>query len=406
MSKLKNILKNSIIYLSTEILNKSIPFFLLPIITSYLTPLEYGMYGMYQVIVSFLVPFISMNLHSNITRNFFKVSKEELAEIISSIIIILHINVFVITIIIFIISIFFNNPFGFSKRILYIIPFIIYSQTINTFNLTILKNKEEAFKYGIFQISSTIINFSLVLILLIAFKLNWKSLVFSSLIAQFIMMIYSYFYLNKNYSLFKNFYSFKEIYKISLPLIFHLLGGSFIFLSDRVFIQQILGLKEVGLYSLGNQFGMITMIIINSIILAINPWIYKNLAKNIKIDKYLFIGMVVFFILGIIVWIADLMIFPYMVNSKYLEAKNVIFWISLAFVFRGWYQLFFNKIIHYGKTNILMYITFSAGLLNIILNYFLIGKHGIIGAAQATGLAFLFMFISVFLYTYFIERIK
>lgn len=392
------LIKNSFIYLGTEIINKAIPFLLLPIITSYLTPTEYGVYGMYQVLFSFLTPFIMMSLDVNITRNFFRVSKEKLSKILSSIIIILHINVFIGLVVIFFISLFFNNPFGIPNKILYIMPLIIYAQTVNTFNLTILRNKEEALKYGIFQIITTIINFSLVLILLIGFKLGWKSLVYSVLIAQFVMMIYSYYYLNKNYSLFTSFYSFKEIYKISLPLIFHLLGGSIIFLSDRIFIQQMKGLKQVGLYSIGNQFGMITMIVINSIIAAISPWIYKKLSKEYKIDKFLYLGMVGFFLLGLIIWIIDLMIFPYMVNKSYLMAKGVIFWISLAFVFRGWYQLFYNKVVYYGKTSIFMYITFLAGILNIILNYFLIKLNGMIGAAQATTMAFLFMFFSIYLY--------
>ena len=398
------IIKNSFIYVGTEIINKAIPFFLLPIITHYLSPREYGVYGIYQVVISFLIPFISMSLDINITRNFFKVSKEELSKILSSIIVILHINVLIGVIIIFLISLFFNNPLGISNNILYIMPLIIYAQTINTFNLTILRNKEEALKYGLFQIFLTICNFSLVLVLLLFFKLGWKSLVYSVLIAQFLLMIYSYFYLKKNYILFKSFSSFKEIYKISLPLIFHLVGGSIIFLSDRIFIKEMEGLKEVGLYSVGSQFGMITMIVINAIIMAVSPWIYKNMSNNKNIDRYLYLGMIGFLLIGIIIWIVDIVIFSYIVNNSYLNAKSVIFWISLAFVFRGWYQLFYNKIVYYGKTYLFMYITFTAGLLNIILNYFLIKLNGMIGAAQATMIAFLFMFCSVFFFTKKIEK--
>ena len=401
---MRKFFKNSFIYLGAEIINKAIPFLLLPIITKYLSPSEYGIYGMYQVIISFLIPFIRMSLDIHITRNYFKVSKEKLSKILSSIILILHFNVLIGIIIVFIITLLFNNPFGINNNMLLIMPIIIYAQVINNFNLTILRNKEKAFQYGIVQIVITTINLSLTLVLLIFFHKGWQSLVYSILVAHFIVMIYSFFSLKKEYNLGFKFYSFKEIYKISIPLIFHLLGGSIIFLSDRLFIQQIEGLKEVGLYSIGNQFGMITMILINSIVMAINPWMYKKLSKNINIDREMYLLMGLFIFLGIIVWIGSLFIFPYMVDKKYIRAEQVIFWISMAFVFRGFNQLYYNIIVNAGKTNILLPITFSTAVLNVILNYFLINQNGMIGAAQATTIAFLYMILIEVIYVKF--RIK
>jgi len=392
------ILKNSFIYLGTEIINKAIPFLLLPIITKYLSPEEYGVYGMYQVLLSFLVPFISMNLQNNITRNFFKVSAEKLSKIISSIILILHINVFLGFIAIYLISLIFENPFGIEQQFLYIMPLIIYSQMINSFNLTILRNKEKAFEYGVIQIAITIINFSTTLLLLISYHQGWGSLIYSLLLGNVVVMVYSFHSLYREYKLGFYFSSIREILKVSIPLIFHLLGGSIIFFSDRLFIQQIEGLKEVGIYSVGSQFGMITMIVINALIMAISPWIYKQLSNNINIYKKLYMFMILFAILGIGIWLVSLVIFPYMVNQEYSSATQVIFWLSLAFIFRGWYQLFFNVIVHYGKTGIFVYITFGSAILNMVLNYYLINLNGMVGAAQATAIAFFIMFLSTKVY--------
>ena len=396
---LKKLLKNSSIYLGTEILNKAIPFLLLPIITTYLSPTEYGVYGMYQVLISFIIPFIGMNLHIHITINYFKISKEKLSEILNSILVLLHFHTLLALIVVFIISFFINNPLGIENRYLYILPLIIYIQMINTFNLTILRNQEKALKYGIIQITISIFNFSSVLLLLLCFNMGWTSLVYGLLIGHFIVFLYSFYYMKVEYNLkFNIFYSFKKIYLISLPLIFHLIGGSIIFLSDRIFIQQMQGLKDVGLYSIGNQFGIITLIVLNSVVLAINPWMYKKLANNENILKYIYLLMGLFLIIGVVIWLSALFVFPYMVDSKYVEAKNVIFWISIGFVFRGWYQLFYNVVLNEGKTKIFMYITLGAGISNLILNYFLIRLNGIVGAAQATMIAFFIMFLLTFSY--------
>jgi Na+-driven multidrug efflux pump len=53
-----------------------------------------------------------------------------------------------------------------------------------------------------------------------------------------------------------------------------------------------------------------------------------------------------------------------------------------------------------------MYITFSGGMLNLVLNYFLIKLYGINGAAIATIFAFLFMWIAVFIYSNKISTLR
>jgi Na+-driven multidrug efflux pump len=47
-----------------------------------------------------------------------------------------------------------------------------------------------------------------------------------------------------------------------------------------------------------------------------------------------------------------------------------------------------------------MYITFGSGIVNLILNYFLIKLYGIKGAAIATLFAFLFMWMWIFIYSH------
>jgi O-antigen/teichoic acid export membrane protein len=394
-----NLIKTFFIYLSTSVLNKAIPFLLLPVITKYLTPQEYGAYGMYQVILSFLAPFVGMSLQTNITRNFFKVSKDKIAQIITSILLILHLNVFVSIIIIFLITLVFHNPFGIPNNILYIMPIIIYVQTINTFNLTILRNAEKALQYGIIETIITIFNLLVALILLLIFKQGWFSLVYGTLFAHLILSIYSIRYFIKVYNIkINDRYSFKEIYAISLPLVFHNIGGSIIFLSDRIFIQQMNGLNDVGIYMIGSQFGMITMIIINTIVTTINPWLFRSLANNRNIKKEIFLLMILYLVIALIVWIISLVLFPYMINEKYSNAKIIILWVSLGYGIRGWYQIFHAIIVHEGKTNIFMYITIIAGMVNLILNYVLIKINGMVGAAQATLVAFIIMFIMTFYY--------
>ena len=83
------VIKNSIIYLGTSIINKAIPFLLLPIMTRYLTPADYGILAIFLVLNNFLSAFVGMNIHSNISINYYSVPRAELAKIIGNIMIIL-----------------------------------------------------------------------------------------------------------------------------------------------------------------------------------------------------------------------------------------------------------------------------------------------------------------------------
>ena len=83
------VVKDSIIYLTTSSINKLIPFLLLPVMTNYLLPEEYGLLSVYMLFVTLFSAFIGMNLHLNISKNFFQVSKEKMAIIIGNIFILL-----------------------------------------------------------------------------------------------------------------------------------------------------------------------------------------------------------------------------------------------------------------------------------------------------------------------------
>ena len=59
-------------YFASSILNRSIPLLLLPVLTGYLAPEDYGLLSVFQALMAFLVPVIGMNLHANITRVYFR----------------------------------------------------------------------------------------------------------------------------------------------------------------------------------------------------------------------------------------------------------------------------------------------------------------------------------------------
>ena len=67
--------KTASVYTISNILNALIPFFLIPVLTRYLTPVDYGITSMMQVMIGFLTPFVGLNLHGAIAVKYYKKMK-------------------------------------------------------------------------------------------------------------------------------------------------------------------------------------------------------------------------------------------------------------------------------------------------------------------------------------------
>lgn len=373
--------------------------------TKYLSPKEYGILSIYLILISFYSAFIGMNIHANISRNFFKISKDELSSYIGNILYILSFTFIFYLFITYIISLFYDTVFSIPIHWLLFIPFISVMVMVNELNTTILRNEQRAYMFGIFEISNTAIKMGFTIFLLLVFSMSWYSQVIGTLIGSIIFFIIGIVYMRKRDYISMKFekVKIKSILNISLPLIPHVLAGVVISMSDRLFIEQMVSIEAVGIYSVGYMFGMVVVLFSDSFIKAWSPWFYKTLSgstdnKKREIVKYTYIYIVGIFILAIFISIIGEFILPYIVDEKFYGAKEYILWVSLGYAAYGTYQIFFPYLVHMNKTSFLAFSSVVAALLNLIFNYILIKYYGAIGAAYATIFAFSISALLVFWY--------
>ena len=403
---MSNIIKSSSIYLFSGILNKGIPFLLLPILTAYLSPEEYGILSIFQYIIFFFLAFIGMNMSVNISKNFFTYSKQKFSLMIGNILIILSLTTLIYFIITLGFSFYYKEIFSIPSVWVAIIPLLSFMLMINILTKTILRNQERAYLFGVFEVVNTIINIGVTLLLLIMYNYGWYSSAFGIMVSYFIFFVISLLYMKNNgfIDLTYDKKEIKKILKLSSPLILHVLASTLLTMSDRFFIESMIDLEAVGIYSVGYTFGMIVLLFSNSFIKAWNPWFYKKLASPSNKNKKLIVKYSYFYILGILgvtffVAIFGSYIFPYFIDEAYYQGAAYIFWISIGYAMFGIYQLFFPYLVHIGKTSFLAISTTIAAVLNLILNYLCINSFGAIGAAYATFFSYLVMFGLVSIYT-------
>ncbi len=133
-------------------LNKAIPFLLLPILTTHLATDEFGVMSIYLMMINFFSAFIGMAIHTNVAKNFFKYSQEQLALMIGNILIILSVSTLFYFLITLGLSFIYSDFFSVPSIWILIIPLISLMQMITSINLTILRNEGKAVLYGVFEI--------------------------------------------------------------------------------------------------------------------------------------------------------------------------------------------------------------------------------------------------------------
>ncbi len=399
------LIKSSIIYLGSSVLNKAIPFLLLPLLTEYLSPEEYGVLAIFQLMIAFYSAFIGMAMHTNISKNFFNYTKKQLSVLIANILFILTITASLALGITFLTSLWYDNLFSVPSNWVMVIPVISFMFMVNTLNLTLLRNEEKALLFGAFEVVNTAVNMGVTIVLLLFYNYGWYSQALGILTAYTLFFFISLAYMHRNgYVTFKfDKVELRKVLNLSIPLIPHVVGGIIIGLSDRFFIERMISLEMVGIYSVGYMFGMVVVLFTDAFIKAWSPWFYRMLSdpdakKKKRIVKYSYLYIIAIFLIAFLISVIAKLIIPYVVNVRYEGAEIYVFWIAIGYAVHGVYKILFPYLVHLNKTSFLGISTFVAAILNLLFNYIFINWYGAIGAAYATVLSFSVSAVMVFWY--------
>src|SRR5690606_6739388 len=261
--------------------------------------------------------------------------------------------------------------------------------------------------FGIFRISKTALDLGLSVFLIASLGYGWEGRIYPQVVVAFVFscialyLLYKLGYLqtlkaDRDYK--------KQAMAYSVPLIFHTFGGYVINFSDRFFILIMLGMSDVGVYSVAYQIGMVMSLIQNSFNQAWVPFFFQKLNENTEGSKrrivqitYLYIVFLI--IITVVIYFMIPLIYKYFINESYIEGASLIVWVLIGFLFNGIYKILVNFLFYDKKTKLVAILSLTSALLNIILNYILIKINGISGAAQATMLTFLFFMLVILFIT-------
>lgn len=395
---MKTIKKNGFVggasvYLFSNILNAIIPFILLPILTRYLNPTEYGEVAIFQTLLGALGAFVGSVFVGAAGRKYYdsSINETEMAVFIGSCIQLISIFSIITLVVMYALQDNFSEWLSIKTSYVLLAVLVAFCNVIASIRLGQWQVRKEAVKYGILQISKSLFNMSLSLILVVLLLKGAEGRIDAQIITSVVFLMITLFLLNKD-NLLKVLIWRKdyliEALKFGVPLMPHVAGGFLLMSVDRFVINKEIGLAEAGIYMVAVQLTAAIGIVFDAINKAYVPWLFERLRTDNREDKkqivkltYAWFGLIV---VGVMLsfWIGPPLV-VLIAGEQYAQAGKVIGWLALGQGFQGMYLMVTNYIFYSKRTGLLSVASISSGVLNLVLLVVFIRVFGLEGAAIA-----------------------
>ncbi|MDO4693268.1 MAG: oligosaccharide flippase family protein [Eikenella sp.] len=366
------IIKDSIIYLFSELFSKALPFLLLPYLTRKLGVAGFGELSYWQTIFSLLLLIFSLSQEGAITRYYYFYGKRNLINVIYA--------SYLYTI--FITTITLTLAWLTQSIILAITALAATAQTFLNTQLSIRQCQKQVWSYATIQIASGL---STTIGTILFLELTLNHLVEKRFLAIFIgniaIFIISFFHFTTTISAKKfKFHllnkSLLYILNFGLPLILHQASYFIKGQLDRIFIYQNFSLKELGIYTASYQIASFISILLMAMNKAIVPYYYqalktKKLGKN-KVIKLSIIGLLVSPIPATIALFVPEFFFIWLLGEQYNGVHYYIILFLIGFGLAIPYFILINYLFYYGDNKFITLCSLSSSIIHIILLLLLI----------------------------------
>jgi len=409
MSDIKKLFKHSSHYLGGHILMLIAGFISFPIFTRVFTVSNYGIMSLISITLVFVTALAKLGINKGSARFYEEFNSGKRKNGVNTFYSTFSLGgLFLsgIVTIVYLIVVKFFSPFVkniYILNLLYFTAILVWVRSISTIFMSFLNAEQKSKVYvgvSIFQKYGTV-GLSIFFTFYIVKGLYGYYL--GIIIVELLTVVFLISLYIKNIN-FKNFDTcfLKEGLHYGLPLIAAEFAGIILTYGDRYLLQYYLGSNAVGLYSAGyNLSTYCSHLLIMPFGLAIYPMymkIWTNKGKNetkeflSKALKY-FLMFAIPIVFGVIAIGKELIIT--LASVKYSSVYTILPYIVAGILINGSGDILGAGLYISKKTNIITGIVISAGIVNIILNIFMIPKFGIIGAALATLIAYLMLAFSI-----------
>jgi len=403
---LANFAKSSAVYGLGSMLQRFVGLLLLPVFTHYLTPKEYGTFALLTILGAFTLPIFSLGINAAMGPSYFKAKTDEEKQGVTwTALIIVGTSASIL------LALAWSLPELFLKCALLssehsLLASLFLTGTAANVVVAPLTQKiqfdNQAKRFVWITAVNTLVIVTLNIATVVFLGYGILGMVFSQAIGSIFSLIT--FFIGSQIRLPTQFSktAARNILKVGIPLM-----PSFAFLfimanAGRYGLQYFQGESAVGTYTAGFQIGTAINMLVGAFATAWYPFFMSYIEKQEeaaqlfgKITTYyvLFAGLLCLLCFSC----ADI-IMHIMTAPTYYEARKIIGFISVAFVFTGLFKLLLPPVYYSDRIQIVSIVQASAALVAALVAVLLCSTFGIYGAALSMVAGHAIMAIGMHLY--------
>ena len=393
--KIRELPKHLAIYGSGDVAIQALNFLLLPLYVKYLTKADYGVLALLASVEATVKLFFRWGVDGAFMRFWYDCDDERARQRLASTLFFFLLAANGILLVLSLVA----SPFV-STRLLQSEGYTVALQLVllNTFAIGftfipfhVLRIQGRAREFSALTLARSASTLVLRLILVIGAGLGVMGVVVADVVVTAVLLVVM---LKWFAPLLRPMFSrdlLRQSLAFGLPRIPHGFAMQLMAVGDRFVMARYLSVQDIGVYSMGVSFGLIEKIVLGAFEYAWAPFYYAT-AREADAGRIFStvatygIAVLALMTAGLSAIAADLL--DVVTHGQYVAAAEVVTWTAVGVFFYGVYLLtsiglnITSRTVYYPVTTAI-----GAGL-NIGLNFALIPRFGIIGAAWANGAAY------------------
>ena len=388
---LKKVLSDSVVYGASRVLMMAVGMFLIPVYSRLFTTAEYGIIETFNIFMNVALLILPCGLFQSIYRFVYESKDEEqhvrIYSAIFSFFLVFALSVMALMLLFRypLTQLLINdtNYLGIYQLSLLTITFSLFS----SYNLEILRSQYKKFHYLIIAVGTGVTLACGGIFFVVVLKKGIYGFFYASVLSQGLFCLVGLFFNRRwlKFSLAPGL--LKDLLHFGLPFIPAGLTLMLMKFGDRFFVQRMMGLNDLGLYSMGVRISSLYDIVGMAFSLALFPHIMRIVhepGSHVILKRFLIQTLV---LLGFSVAFFSIVAKPVLyllADKKFWECSHVIYPFVLSSACASLNYVLGLGIYASKKTKYIFIPTLLGGVLNLVLCFVLVKPLGIVGAALSS----------------------
>lgn len=382
------------IYLFASIASSALPFLLMPFLTRWLGPADFGIVGSYVALNGVLAAFIGLSTHGLVSVVYYRDGPDWMRPQIGAAIGVCSAGTLLCLSLVWLGRDLVIQVTSVPSVWLLVTVISAAGQFLITLVLTVFQTLRRPGLYALVQFGYSLILALVTLLLVGIIDVGWEGRILAQLSAAIPLSFLGLTILSRMQQVDwrPNYWPMRNTLAFGLPLLPHALSALAMASIDRFVLNAQVGSVAVGQYFAAVQITSLLVVLATAINQAWLPWLYAHLAKRtdasdrlvVKATLLMFAALLA---VGLALSFSAPFIIPLVAGPGFEDAIPVLQVLGPAASFSASYLFVASFLFYHERTRLLSMLTMSAAALQIVLSISLGACLGMIGVAIAAAMS-------------------